>query len=277
MRILKAISSVLLVLTTITLIPSLAFAAENISASNHGGFFEGDFATVKAKTLDFLNSEIARLQSISTNVSAADNMTELQAALGRDKTRHGPRGVNCGFTGCGFDIDHRFGLSEIESVNDTTFTTIKANMVNSLQNMAEKLQYQENKTSANNNTERAAQLADKISLIQNFTTQINQTTDAAGLQAVTLTFMKSQLDETINKQISQLQNRENNTSDTNVTARINTRIADLKTLETNIDNTKSLSDLKTTLASSNILVSPIDHPAKKCGFKGHGRFCGMRN
>lgn len=274
MRILKAISSLLLVLTTITVIPSLAFAAENVSASNHGGFFEGDFATVKAKTLDFLNSEITRLQSISTNVSAANNITELQAALGRDKMRHGYNSINCGITGCGFDVGGRLGFSEIENVNDTTFPTVKANMVNSLQNMTEKLQDQENETAANNDTERAAQLADKISLIQNFTTQINQTTDAAGLQAVTLTFMKSQLDETINKQIAQLQNRENNTSDANVTAKINSRIADLKTLETNIDNAKSLSDLKTTLASSNIMV--IDQPARKCGFNRHGRFCGMR-
>jgi len=276
MRILKAISSVLLVLTTISVIPSLAFAAENGFASNHGGFFEGDFSTVKAKTLDFLNNEIARLQGISANVSAANNMSELQAALGREKMRPGFHGRNCGFTVCGFDVGGGFGISEIENANDTTFPTVKANMVNSLQNMTEKLQDQENKAVAKNNTERAAQLADKITLIQNFTTQISQTTDASGLQTVTLTFMKSQFDEAIEKRILQLQNRENNTNDANVTAKINTRIADLKTLETKIDSAKSLSDLKTALASSNMMVSLIDHPVRKCGFSGHGRFGCMR-
>ena len=67
-------------------------------------------------------------------------------------------------------------------------------------------------------------------------------------------------------------------SDANVHgSREYTRIADLKTLETEIDSAKSLSDLKTALASSNMMVSLIDHPVRKCGFSGHGRFGGMRN
>lgn len=283
MRILKAIPGLLLVLMATSVIPSLASAAENGFASNSGGFFEGDFATVKAKTLDFLNNEITRFQGISANVTAANNMTELQAALGRDRmppghhVMKGPPVMNSDCNGFAFAVDGGFGLSDIESVNDTTFPTVKANMVNSLENMTAMLQDQENKTAAKNNTERATQLANKIIVIQNLTNQINQTTDAAGLHAVTLVFMKSQLDEAINKQIAQLQNRENNTNDENVTAKINTRIADLKTLETNINNAESLSDLKHVLSASHIMVALNDHPVRKCGFRGHGRFSGVRN
>ena len=85
MRVLKAISGVLLVFLIISIIPSLVFAAENNTSSDHGGFFAGDFATIKSKVLNHLNNEISRLQGVSANVSAANNMTELQAALGRDR------------------------------------------------------------------------------------------------------------------------------------------------------------------------------------------------
>jgi hypothetical protein len=69
MRNLKTILGVLLVLMVTSIIPSLAFAAENSHAPNYGGFFDGDFATIKAKVLDFLNNEIVRLQDVSANVA----------------------------------------------------------------------------------------------------------------------------------------------------------------------------------------------------------------
>jgi hypothetical protein len=282
MRILKAISGVLLVLMVTSIIPSLAFAADNSTAPNqwgfhHGGFLVGDFATVKAKVLDFLNNEISRLQGISANVSAANNMTELQAALGRDKVSPRPHVMNIDSNGFAFAVGGGFRLNEIVNVNDTTYPTVKANMVSSLQNMTATLQNQENKATANNNTLRATQIANKIAVLQNLTNQINTTTDAAGLQDVALTFMKGQFDDAINKQVAQLQNKENNTTDANVTANINTRIANLKTLETNINNATSLSALQTVLSSSNIMVSLNNRQMEKGGFRGHGRFSCVKN
>jgi hypothetical protein len=282
MRILKAISGVLLVLMVTSIIPSLAFAADNSTAPNqwgfhHGGFLVGDFATVKAKVLDFLNNEISRLQGISANVSAANNMTELKAALGRDRVSPRPNVMNIDGNGFALAVGGGFRLNEIVNVNDTTYPTVKANMVSSLQNMTATLQNQENKATANNNTLRATQIANKIAVLQNLTNQINTTTDAAGLQDVALTFMKGQFDDAINKQVAQLQNKENNTTDANVTANVNTRIANLKTLETNINNATSLSALQTVLSSSNIMVSLNNRQMEKGGFRGHGRFSGVKN
>jgi hypothetical protein len=277
MRFLKAISGVLLVLMVTSIVPSLAFAAENNTASDHGGFLAGDFATIKAKVLNYLNNEISRLQGVSANVSAANNMTELRAALGRDRMSSRQHMKNIDGNGCGLVVGGGFRLNEIATVNDTTFPTVKANMVSSLQNMTAVLQNQENKATANNNTARATQIADKITVIQNLTNQINLTTDAAGLQDAVLTFMKSQFDDTINKQIAQLKNIENSTTDANVTANINTRTADLNTLETNINNATSLSALQQVLSASHTMVAYDNRPMCNSGFRGHGRFGGMKH
>ena len=213
-----------------SIIPSLAFAAENSHAPNHGGFFNGDFATIKAKVLDFLNNEIVRLQDVSANVSTASNMSELKHALGRDRVMSKPNEMNIDGNGCAFAVGGGLELSAIANVNDTTFPTVKANLVNYLQNMTAMLQNQETKATDNNNTVRATQMAEKITVLQNLTTQINMTTDAAGLQDVALTFMQGQYDGAIKKQIAQLQNRENLTTDVNVTTNINTKIENLNTL-----------------------------------------------
>jgi hypothetical protein len=276
MRILKTMSSVLLVLMVTSVIPSLAFAAENSSESDHGGSFAGDFATIKAKVLDFLNNEISRLQGVSANVSAADNMTELQAALGRDRMSPGPHVMNIGGDGFAPAMGCGFRLNEIANVNDTTFPTVKANMVSSLQNTAVLLQNQENKATAHNNTVKATQIANKIAVIQNLTNQINMTSDAAGLQDVALIFTKGKFDDAINKQIAKLQNRGNSTTDANVTADINTRITNLRTLETNINNATSLSALQQVLPFSHRMVAHNKRPMCNSGFKGHGRFGRMK-
>ena len=179
---------------------------------------------------------------------------------------------------CGLVVGGGFGLNEIAAVNDTTFPTVKANMVSSLQNMNAVLQDKEIRAAANNNTERATYIAGKIVVIQNLTDQINLTTDAAGLQDTVLKFMKGQLDDTINERITQLKNVENSTTDANVKANINTRIADLNTLETNINNATSLSDLQQVLSSSNIMAENNYDSKCNCEFRGHhGRFGGMKN
>lgn len=293
MRVLKAISGVLLVFLIISIIPSLVFAVENNTSSDYRGFFAGDFATVKSKVLNHLNDEISRLQGVSANVSAANNMAELQTALGRDRMSrhhanrmsnyHGDRmsrhhGMNIDGNDCGLVVGGGFGLSEIAAVNDTTFPTVKANMVSSLQNMNAVLQDKEIRATAHNNTEKATYIAGKIVVIQNLTDQINLTTDAAGLQATVLKFMKGQLDNAINERITQLKNLENSTTDANMKANINTKIVDLNTLETNINNATSLSDLQQVLYSSNIMAENNYDSKCNCEFRGHhGRCGGMKD
>jgi hypothetical protein len=98
------------------------------------------------------------------------------------------------------------------------------------------------------------------------------TTDAAGLQDVSLTFMKGQFDDTINERITQLKNVENSTTDVNVTANINTRIADLNTLETNINNATSLSAFQQVLSSTNIMAAHSYRSMCNYGLRGHRRW-----
>jgi hypothetical protein len=203
-------------------------------------------------------------------------MSELKHALGRDRVMSKPNEMNIDGKGCAFAVGGGLELSAIANVNDTTFPTVKANLVNYLQNMTAMLQNQETKATDNNNTVRATQMAEKITVLQNLTTQINMTTDAAGLQDVALTFMQGQYDGAIKKQIAQLQNRENLITDVNVTTNINTKIENLNTLETNINTATSLGALQQVLSSSNVMNALNNRPMSNGGFRGHGRLCGMK-
>ena len=184
--------------------------------------------------------------------------------------------MNIDGNGFALAVGGGFRLNEIANVNDTTYPTVKANIVSSLQNMTVLLQNQENKATAKNNTAKATKVANKITVIQNLTNQINMTSDAAGLQNAALIFTKGKYDDAINKQIEKLQNRGNSTTDADETADINTRITNLRTLETNINSATSLNALQQVLPSSHRMVALNKRPMCNSGFRGHGRFGRMK-
>jgi hypothetical protein len=268
----KPILSVVMILLIIGVIPSLVLADDN---SYHAGFNVGSFSDIKGRVLNMINSEIARLQGASANVSYATNMSELQKAMGRDRMSpksHGMnlRGMNLNSNGSALSVNDGFDLKAIENVNDTTFSTVQADTVASLQNMTARLQNQENRSLANNNTVMGTQIADKITAIQGLTTNISQATDVEGMQNAALTFMQSQFDYAINYRIATIQQMENNGNCTtmNIT-KLNNNIANLKTLKTNIDNTKSLSDLSTVMSSSHIMTTLGSHQMVNQQMKGY--------
>jgi len=271
MRMLKTISGVLMILMVIGIIPSLAFAAED----NYRGFALGNFTEAQTSILNMINKEIARLQGTSANVTAATNMSELQTAMYRDRMNPKPHGMNNYGNGFAFAVGGGFRLNTIENVNATTFPTVQANMVSSLQNMTAILQNQKKASLAQNETARATQIANKISVLQGLTTNVSQATDATGLQSVALTFMQGQISDSVNKQITQLQSREANVTDTNVTFNINTRITNLQDFETSVNNATSLSAFQQVLSSSHPMFA--FNYRQKCfgGFKRHGRFGNM--
>lgn len=257
----KYAAGVIAIMILASIVPSLALAAPN----NHGdNLFSGNFTDVKAKILDMINNEIARLQGASTNVSAANNMTELRTAM--KDVRNGRDGY--GMRGCMRDgrearmgqqdvvIGNGFNLNTIANVNDTTFPTVKENLVNTLQNVTVILQSQETITSQNGNTVRTTQIEAKIADIQNLSTQVDNTTTASDLQNVVLVFMKTQIDTDIDARIVNVQNmiqsitNENNTN-MNVTA-LQDKITKLQTVKTSVDNAVTLSDLKTLIDNNKL-------------------------
>jgi hypothetical protein len=170
-----------------------------------------------------------------------------------------------------------FWLNNIENANDTTFSTVQADTVSSLQNMTERLQNHENRSIAHNNTFMATQIANKITVLQGLTSNFSQATDAAGLQNVALTFTQGQISDSVNNQITRLQNREANVTNANLTAKINTRIANLQSFETNVSSATSLSALKQVVSPSRQGVACNSGQMRyrgmsRGGFRGHGRF-----
>lgn len=165
-----------------------------------------------------------------------------------------------------------FRLNSIENANDTTFSIVQADTVSSLQDMTARLQNQENRSIAHNNTFMATQNANKITVLQSLTTNFSQATDAAGLQNVALAFMQGQISDSINKQITQLQSREANVTNANVTANINARIAKLQNIETNVSSATSLSTLKQTLSPSRPMTPFNSRHMNSGRFRGHERF-----
>jgi division protein CdvB (Snf7/Vps24/ESCRT-III family) len=56
-------------------------------------------------------------------------------------------------------------------------------------------QNQENVSLANNETARATQIANKITMVQGLISNISQATNATGIQSVVLTFMQGQISD----------------------------------------------------------------------------------
>jgi hypothetical protein len=267
MRLVRIFSSFLMILMVISIIPSLAFAAED----NYRGFAFGNFSEAQTSLLNAINNEIARLQGTAANVTAATNMSELQTTMCKDRMLTKPHGMNRYDNGFSLTIGKGFRFNTIENVNDTTFSNVQTNMVSSLQNMTMIFQNQENVSLANNETAKATQIANKITMVQGLINNISQATNATGIQSVVLTFMQGQISDSVNKQIAQLQSREANVTDINVTASINTRITNLQTFETNINNVTSFSAFQKVFSSYYTMFPFNNCSMRHCGFRGYRR------
>jgi type VI protein secretion system component VasK len=90
--------------------------------------------------------------------------------------------------------------------------------------------------------------------------------------------MQGQIDDAVNKQITNLKSRTANITDANVTSNIDKRITNLQTFETSINNATSLSALQQTLANDNVFVPISDGRMGKNmmhngGFTRQGNHC----
>lgn len=255
---LKSISRFTTVLMVLCILPSGAFAAENspkfVPAQN---ITEENFTDVRSDILDSISEQIAELQSFYTNVSETSSASELQEVLlnqasadgcGLDGKHRGPEGMNqgpCGTPG-------PFNLGQVENVTDNNYTDVQTEIVDSIGNMTEMFNKQlENTTDEN----MAKMLNERITELEDLSTNVSEASSAAELQEVVLTHMKTQAVDSIEKEIEHIQAKvsesENRTDDSNENVtELNGKITELNTLMDNINAAGSLEDLKEIMSSS---------------------------
>ena len=291
---LKSISRIAVVLIVLSIIPSFAFASENGTQTNStnqtydlkfghafgllGKITEENFADVQAGILESISKKITELQSLYTDVSKASNASDLQGVLsshrpanecmGHDGMNMGPGQMRMG--PCGMN---GFNLNLVENVTDENFTDVQSEMLGSLQNMTDMLKDKQNHTEIGQDN-RTEELNERITELQNLSTEVSKASNAAGLKEVVFTFMQTQAVDAIEKKIEHLQakvNENENTSDGNTSnEQISSRITELTTLKENVNGAKSLEDLKKIMSSSRG-INGVGENSRHHG--GHGR-CG---
>jgi len=255
---LKSISRFATVLMVLCILPSGAYAAENSTKfAPAQNITEDNFTDVRADILNSISEQITELQSFYTNVSETSSVSELQEVL-RSQTR---------VDGCGPDGKHRgsdrmnqgpcgmpglFNLDQVENVTDDNYTEVQTDIVNSIGNMTEML----NKQLENNTDENRTEMTnEKITELEDLSTNVSAASSAAELQEVVLTHMKTQAVDSIEKEIEHIQAKvsksENKTNDSNENVtELNDKITELTTLMDNINAVGSLEDLKEIMSSS---------------------------
>lgn len=263
---LKSISCFVMVLIILSIIPSGALGSENATMSNSnypvygpgscqgGNITEGNFTEVQAALLDSISKKIVKLQTLYSEVSNVSNASDLQKVL--SDYRHtnegmGPAGryrshdeIQIGSGGMQGFYPHA-----LENMTDENFTYIQTEMLNSLQNMTEKLENAQARLTEAGESDRAEELNEKIAGIQNLYTEVGEASTAAELKEVLFSYEKAQAVDSLEKKIEFFKARVNeneNRSD----ERLNSRIAELTSLKEKIKGADSFSELKEIMHSS---------------------------
>lgn len=286
LRKLHSLSFVLALLVALCIVPSYAFALDNVTAANQvnqtpelkycpgPGFLRNiageNYTDVKASILDSISKRITELQSLYTEVNKTSNVSELKAVLinhrqANDCTgleRMGKRADRM-FISC--NGVNGFFLSQVENVTDENFTAVQADLLSSLQNTTAMLKnqqdrlaevQQDNRTQALNES-----LNDRIIKLQDLTSEVSKASTAAELKQVVFRYLQTQAVDLIDREIEQLKADSGEHS---------TRITELTTLKDSINGAKSLDDLKQVMYSS---CSIPGFKENMSHHRGHGR-CG---
>jgi len=275
----KSLSRFAVVLMILCTIPSGAFASENNPKYGPAwNITEENFTDVQADLLDSISEQIAELQSFYNNVSEASNESDLQEILssrGPANECMGPHGMN-GEMHMGPGVMHVvFGLDMVENVTEENFTDVQTEIVDSLGNMTEMLEAKQTELTDAGEDDRAEELGEKITALQNLSNEISEASTASELQEVVLTYMKTEAVELLEKQIESLEakvSESENTSDENMSDQLSSRITELTALEEEINGAGSLTELRELMFSSQMPgmcpgMGPGEHPIK---YEGHG-------
>jgi hypothetical protein len=270
-KLLKSISSLAMVLIVLSIVPSGALASENGNQTNltdpmYGlradparNITEENFIVVQANILDSINKKITELQSLYSEVSKASNASDLQKVLINHRQAHegmGPGGRHMGHGGMNqghCKIPELFVLNQVENVTDANYTDIQTEITDSLGNMTQMLEAKQTRLKEAGEDDRAEELGERITDLQNLSTNVSEASTAAELQDVVLTYVKIQAVDSLEKEVEHLQvkvSESENTSNGNMSNKINSRITELTSLIEDLKGAESLGDLKEIMASS---------------------------
>jgi hypothetical protein len=246
---LKSISRFAMVLVVLSIIPSGAFASENAALTNstdpmydpgscpscpERDISEENFIEVQADILDSISKRITELQSLYSNIIKVSNASDLQKVLSRD------RKVN---EGMGPEGRHGFCPILLENVTDENFTDVQAVILDSLKNMTENVEVAQARLTEAGESNRAEELNEKITEIQNLYTEVSEASTAAELKEVLFTHEQTQALDSVEKKIELLKARVNENGNTS-NEQFNRRITELTALMKDIKGTESFDELK---------------------------------
>jgi len=282
---LKLISRFAMVLVVLSIIPSGAFASENATLTNStypvhgpgscpaGNITEENFNEVQADLLDSISEKITELQTLYSEVSKVSNASDLQKVLSdhrRVNEGMGPAGRHMGpdEMQMGPGGTHGFYPGLLENVTDENFTEVQTEMLDSLQNMTGKLEAAQERLTEAGESDRAGELDEKITEIQNLYTEVSEASTAAELKEVLFTHEQAQAVDSLEKKIELLKARvsENgNTSD----EQLSNRITELTALTEKIKGAESFDELKEIMYSARNTAMEngmyADDPARQRG------------
>ena len=278
----KSVASFAVVLMVLSIIPYGAFALENGTNTNqksstnengfgkmmsggmrHGGaghdgmrgmglgpaenITEENFADIQAEMLNSITEKIAELQSMYSNVSKASTAEELQAVLLAERQANAERagpGEKNGFPGemCGLC------LFEAGNVTEENFTDVQTEMLDSLQNMTEKLAEIQAQLTEAGEDDRAEELDEKIAELQNLYAEVSEASTAAELKEIIFAYLQTQAVDSLEKEIEFLNARITEDGNTN-DEQLEDRITELTALIADVEGAESLDELREIMSS----------------------------
>lgn len=265
MRIKSLISiyHIAMVLVALTVIPSCALASENglpnrmfdMRLGQGGNLTDENFANIQKSMLDSISKQITELQSFYTDVSKASNASELEGVLlnhrpanrcfGVSRVTVRPGHMNRGFFGIS-----AFNLDKVADVTDDNFTDVQKEIVDSLGKTTEMLKDRLNDTKVSQDSNLTAKVNERITDLQNLSTDVSKASTAAELKEVVFKYTQAQAVDSLEKEIENLQTTISNSENTSVnTTELNNRITELTTLKEKISGAKSLEEFNTIISS----------------------------
>ncbi len=276
-KVVKSVASFAVVLMVLSIIPYSAFALENGANTNHksstndhgfgkmmpGGagpdemrgmgvglaenITEENFADVQAEMLNSITEKISKLQSMYSNVSETATAEELQAVLSAERQANAERagpGENNGFSGemCGP------GLFEAGNVTEDNFADAQTEMLDSLENMTEKLEEVQTRLTEAGDEDRAEELDEKITELQNISAEVSGASTAAELNEIIFAHLQTQAVDSLEKEIESLNARVTEDGNTN-DERLEERITEINALIADVEGAESLDELTEIMSS----------------------------
>ncbi|WP_292388166.1 hypothetical protein [Methanosarcina sp. UBA5] len=268
-RILKSISGFAMVLIVLSVIPSGAFASENTTLTNstdpiydpgpcpscpEGNISEENFTEVQADMLDLISKRITELQTLYSEISKVSNASDLQKVLSSDRQANegmvpGVRHMKPDKMQMEPDGRHGFCSILLENVTDENFTDVQDVVLDSLQNMTERVEATQTRLMKAGQSSRAEELNEKITEIKNLYAEVSETSTAAELKEVLFTHEQAKALNSIEKKTELLKarvNKSENASD----EQLNSSINELTVLMEDIKGAKSFDELKEIMYSA---------------------------